>query len=71
MAALAPLGLRAKSHDHELVRVQKKASKDCLRHLQNHVVWSRILKYSVTQASTKCYSNEFRFMRVFIHVKME
>ena len=40
-----------------------KCAKVVPRHLQNHVVWSRILKCSVkpwyvTRASTKCYFNE-------------
>jgi hypothetical protein len=45
------------------------------RHLQNHVVWSRILKCSVkshvTGPSTKCYFNEFLFTRVLTHDKIE
>ena len=44
----------------------KEVSKGHPKHLQNHVVWSRILKYSakgyVTVLSTKCYFNEFLFM---------
>ena len=46
-----------------------------LRHLQNHVMWSRILKYSVkayvTGPSTKCYFNTFLFMPIFMHDKIE
>ena len=44
-------------------------------HLQNHVVWSRSLKCSVkpyvTGPSTKCFFNEFLFMRVLVHDKIE
>jgi hypothetical protein len=42
-------------------------------HLQNHVVWSRILECSVkpyvTGPSTKCYVNKFLFMPVLTHDK--
>ena len=34
---LGPLHTPSKSHDHEIVRAQKKVFKGCL---QNHVVWS-------------------------------
>jgi hypothetical protein len=45
---LGPLHVRAKSHDHDIVRAQKKrCPKVVPRHLQNHVAWSRILKCSV------------------------
>ena len=41
------------------------------RHLQNHVLWSQTLKCSlkshVIGPSTKCYFNEFLFMRVLTH----
>ena len=45
----------------------RKCLKAILRHLQKHVVWSRILKCT----STKCYYNEFIFMRVLTHNKIE
>ena len=45
------------------------------RHLQYHVVWSWILKCSVklyiTGPSTKCSFNEFVFIRVLTHDKIE
>ena len=55
----------------------KKCPKADLRHLQNHVVWPQILKFSiymkpyVTGPSTKCYFNEFLFMRALTHDKIE
>ena len=72
---LWPLHTRAKSRDHEIVRAQRKCFKVVPTHLQYHVVWSRILKCSVklyaTGLSTKCYFNEFLFMRGFAHDKIE
>jgi hypothetical protein len=45
------------------------------RHLLNHVVWSRTLKCGVksyvTVSSTKCYFNEFLFIRILTHDKIE
>ena len=42
---------------------------------QNHGVWSRALKCSVkpymTGLSTKCYFDEFLFMQVLTHDKIE
>ena len=71
---LGPLHTWAKNRDHEIVRAQKKVLKVVLRHLQNHVMWSRILKYSVkayvTGPSTKCYFNTFLFMPVLMHDKI-
>ena len=64
---------RAKSCDHEVVRVQKKVSKGHpnIPPKSCTVVWSRILKYNVksyaTRPSTQCYFNEFIFMRVLTH----
>ena len=50
---------------------KRKWSKTIPTHLQNHVVWSRTLKCSVksylTGPSTRCYFNEFLFMRVLTH----
>jgi hypothetical protein len=44
-------------------------------HLQNHVVWSWILKCSmepyVTRLSTECYFNEFLVTQVLTHDKIE
>ena len=44
------------------------------RHLQNHALWSRILKYSVkpyvTGPLTKCYFSESLFMWVLTHDKI-
>ena len=44
-------------------------------HLQNHILWSRILNCSVMSyvigPSTKCYFNEFLFMPVLTHDKIE
>ena len=46
---------------------KRKCPKAIPRHLQNHVVWSRIHKCSVkpyvTKPSTKCYFNEFHSCR--------
>jgi hypothetical protein len=43
------------------------------RYLQNHIVWSQTLKCSVksyvTGPSSKCYFNEYLFMRVLTHDK--
>jgi hypothetical protein len=72
---LGPPHTRAKSRDHEIVGAQRKCPKAVPTHLQNHVVWSRIFKCSVksyvTRASTKCYFNEFLFMRVLTHGAIE
>jgi hypothetical protein len=72
---LGPLNTRAKSHDHEVVRAQKKVSKAVPRHLQHHVVLSRTLKCSVkpyvTGLSTKCYFNESLLIHVLAHDKIE
>jgi hypothetical protein len=66
MYNLGPLHTRAKSRDHEIVGAQKKVIKG----RQNRVVWSRTLKCSVksyvTGPSTKCYFNEFLFIRVLM-----
>ena len=52
-----------------------KCAKAILRHLRNHVVWSRILKCGVkpyvTGPSTKYYFNEFLFVRVLTHDEIE
>ena len=42
-----PVHTQAKSRDHKIVRAQKKCPKAVPRHFQNHVVWSRTLKFSV------------------------
>ena len=71
---------QAKSRDHEIVRAQNtsktwKCSKAIPTHLQNHEVWSRILKCNVksyvTRPSTKCYFNEFLFIQVLTYDKIE
>ena len=63
-----PFG-RSQFHGHNSWLVCEVA----LRHLQSHVVWSRILncsvKSNVVGPSTKCYFNEFLFMRVLTHDK--
>ena len=41
------LHAEAKSRDHEILRAQKKCPKAVRDTSQNHVVWSRVLKYSV------------------------
>ena len=55
----------------KLWELKRKCPKAVPRHLQNHVVWSQILKRSVkpyvTGPSTKCYFNEFLFMRIHTH----
>ena len=70
-----PLHTRAKSRDHEILwEPKRKCPKAVSTHLQNHVVWSRILKCSVKSyvigPSTKCYFNEFLFMQVRAHDKI-
>ena len=54
---------------------KRKCPKAIPRHLQNHVVWARIFKCSVksymTGPSTKCYFNEFLYMPVVTHDKIE
>ena len=66
---------RLKARDHVIVRAQMKVPKAVPITLQKHVAWSRILKCSVKSCvagpSTKCYYNEFLFMRVFTHDKTE
>ena len=57
---LGPLHTRAKSCDHEIVRAQKKVSKG----RPNTPPISRSVKSYVIGCSTKCYFNEFLFMRV-------
>jgi hypothetical protein len=53
------LHTRAKSRDYEIVRAQKKVFKGRPpRHLQNHVVWSRILKCSVKSYVTMPSTSE-------------
>ena len=65
------LGGTTQTLDHVVV-VRPKAVP---RYLQNHVVWSGILKCSVkpyvTGPSTKCYSNESLFTRALTHDKLE
>ena len=62
---LGPLHTRAKSRDHEIVRAKGKCPKAVPRHLQNHLVWSRILKCRVksyvTGPSPKGYVNKLLF----------
>ena len=59
----------SRSMTMELWEPKRRCPKTVPRHLQNHVVWSWILKCGVkpyvTGALTKCYFNEFIFMRVF------
>ena len=67
---------RATSRDHEIVITQKKVSKGCPKtspkscsvcHGSSSVVWSHMW----LGASTKCYFNEFLFMQVLTHDKIE
>ena len=50
---------------------KRKCPKAIPTHLPNRVVWSRTLECSVksyvTRPSTKCYFNDFLFMRVLTH----
>ena len=64
---LRPLHTWAKSHDHEFVRAQKKVSKD----RPNRPPKSCSVKSYVTGPLTNCYFNEFPFMRVLTHDKIE
>ena len=68
MSALEPLHTRAKCHDHEIVRAQKRLSKGCPN---TPVVWSRTLestvKSYVIRYSTICYFNEFLLVLVLTH----
>ena len=68
------------THDPRAVTMKlwepkRKCPKAVLSHLQNHVVWSQTLKCSVklyvTMPSTKCYYNEFLFMRILTHDTIE
>ena len=55
--------------------LKRKCPKVVPQDLQDHVIWWRALKCSVkscvTGPSTKCYFNEFLFMRVLTHDKIE
>jgi hypothetical protein len=66
--------LTAKSRDHEIVRDQRECPKAVPRIFQNHVVWSRALKWGVksyvARPSTKCYFNEFLCVWVLTHDKI-
>ena len=59
----------------DLWEPKRKGRKAIPRHLQNHVMWSRILNYSVksfvTRPSTIWYFKEFLFMRVLAHDGIE
>jgi len=54
---------------------KRKCPKAIPTHLQNHVVWSWTLKCSVksyvTGPSTECYFNEFLFIMILTHDKIE
>ena len=54
---------------------KRKCPKAIPTHLQHHVVWSRtlecIVKSCVTGFSIECYFNEFLFMQVLTHDKIE
>ena len=72
------MGLRATSHTSQETRpwnCESPIPKAIPRHLQNHVVWSQILKCGVksyvTGSPTKCYFNKFLFMQVLTHDKIE
>ena len=60
LSTLGPLGTQTNSHDHEIVRAQKKCTKPVSWHFQNHILWTRTLKCGVksyvTGPSTECYS---------------
>ena len=72
---LGPLHTRAKSRDHEIVSAQKKVSKGRLQTPPKSSSAVTYLKCSVkpcvTKPSTKCYFNEFLFMQVLMHDKIE
>ena len=54
---------------------KRKCPKAVRTHLQNHLVWSRILKCNVKPyaivPSTKCYFNEFLFMQIFTYDRIK
>ena len=58
---------QAKSHDHEIVRAPKKCPNAVPRHLQNHAVWLRILKYSVREVICDQALNRMLFQYISIH----
>ena len=78
-----PIESQTKGHfTHELRAVnmklwelKRKCPKAVPRQFQNHVVWSWTLKCIVksyaTMPSIKCYLNEFLFMWVLTHDKIE
>jgi hypothetical protein len=72
---LGPLHTWAKSHDREIVRAQKKVSKgrpNTPPKLCNVVIDLKCsVKPYVTMPLTKCYFNEFLFMQVLTHDKIE
>ena len=65
---LGPLHTRAKSHDHEIVRAQKKLSKGSPKTPPKSCIVVTDLQVYVksymTGPSTKCYFNDFLFMWV-------
>jgi hypothetical protein len=72
---LGSLHTQAKSRDHEIVRTQKKVSQGHPKTppISCSVVMDLkcIVKSYVTGSSTKCYFNEFLFIQVLTHDKIE
>ena len=71
----ATLHTKPRAVTTKLWEPKRKRPKGVPRHLQNHGVWSWILKCSVkshvTRPSTKCLFNESLFKRVLTHDKIE
>jgi hypothetical protein len=69
------LHTRAKSRDHEIVRAERKVSKGHPKTPPKSCSVSWTLKCNVksyvTGPSTKCYLNEFLFMQVLTHDRIE
>jgi hypothetical protein len=64
-----PLHTRAKSRDHEIVWEPKRKCPIAVpRHLQNHVVFSQILKRSVSEVICDWALNQMLFQWISIHV---
>ena len=72
---LGPLHTRVIAVTNKLWEPKRKRPKAVPRHFQNRVAWSRILmcivKSYVTGPPTKCWFNEFLFMWVLTHYKIE
>ena len=67
-----PLHAQVKSRDHDIVRAQKKVSKGRSKALPKSCVTLKCnVKSYVTGPSTECCLNEFSFMQVLTHDKIE